>query len=634
MKILHLKFTTLFFVVLMAFNVQAQSYGSYQLPHPYLLTPLFIGSISESNIYYGDEPWGSANKPVIVFVHGFVDLANLWFAPGNRMYEKAHHAGYRTAYVAMTRGGGMWTNGEILSQMLDDITAHYNVDDVVIVAHSNGGKASEVAMFEHDKYDKVERVLSLGTPFWGTELADLSQTFLFSWLVDFIGLGDGAATSTTYYMGGVARPYLDGQPDNQPGKFINYGAWGYAFGNNLLSPTMLTSGGILAANGAGSWVGGNDGVTPYRSSTRPGGDPYWSWGFPNPYNAYDHIDVALDYIMWNKINPMISSPLPPLRQAAIPSSYPSKEVISNMQLVSSQGDYQDFTIEKNAESVELSLFFKEELAGFQLVKTDENGKALSSERLDISEVTEGFMGTTLAANLRMNDLQPGYYRLEGDEDFAGAVHYQNGVSLQYTSDLNDNKLFYETSEAVNMQIELLNAKKLGKAANINAIVTKVSDLKGEKVAQEVSIVEFRRKGKSNSYKAVMTDNLSEGVYNVMVTASHEDFTKSLVTGFTVQNTKEIVSSVENNASLSLSVFPNPVSGNVANVSFELTEDQNSRLSVYDLFGRVLVEADVTDYGVGTHTIELDLGGQLANGLYFLEVRNGRTQNVVNMVKVD
>ncbi|MEL7219885.1 MAG: alpha/beta hydrolase, partial [Bacteroidota bacterium] len=270
---------TLCALFLGAFSMQIQAqnydYDEIQLPNPDNMSLLFFGAIAESKIYYGETPSNNQDKPVIVFVHGFIDLANLWFTLGNDMYEEAYDDGYRTAFVALTRGEGMWTNGAILADMLEDITDHYGVDDVVIVAHSNGGKSAEVAMFAENKYDLVDRVITLGTPFRGTGVADLAETPAFNWLVDFIGLGGGTSTSTTYYMDGVARPILDNDPDNQPGKFINFGGWGYKNGTTIIFPVMTTSGTLLNAMGGRPSSGGNDGVTPYYSSTRPGGYQVW-----------------------------------------------------------------------------------------------------------------------------------------------------------------------------------------------------------------------------------------------------------------------------------------------------------------------------------------------------------------------
>ena len=131
-------------------------YDEVQLPIPDDVSPFFWGSVNSSKIYYGASPSNGNNKPVVVFVHGFINLANTWFIPGNNLYDSAYEDGYRTAFVATTRGEGMWTNGGLLADMLEDITAYYGVNDVVIVAHSNGGKASEVAMFEHNKDNLVQ----------------------------------------------------------------------------------------------------------------------------------------------------------------------------------------------------------------------------------------------------------------------------------------------------------------------------------------------------------------------------------------------------------------------------------------------------------------------------------------------
>ena len=327
-------------LVLGALSLNAQTISTYQLPTPQQLTPLFIGPITGSGIYYGATPsYVDPNKPVIVYVHGFIDLNNAWFLPGNDMYDNTYNANQNCAFVAMTRGEGMWENGRLLADMIDDITRHFGVSSVVLVAHSNGGKASEVAMITHNRRRKVERVISLGTPFGGTELANVAEAPGFNLLVNLIGLGGGTRTSTTYYMGGYARPILDWSWRNQPGKFVNFGAWGYNNGSNDLSLVLTAGGLVLNTLGASRFAGGNDGVTPYWSSDRPNGRQQWTTGYGNPISRFDHTGVALSQNVWNSIEPMFSAPLSSLRLHNTQESnatIATETITSNLQFLSSE----------------------------------------------------------------------------------------------------------------------------------------------------------------------------------------------------------------------------------------------------------------------------------------------------------
>lgn len=599
--------------------LSAQSYTTYQLPEPENLSPLFVGSFTESAIYYGDIPSQSIDKPVLVFVHGFIDLANLWFAPGNHMYDKAFDDNYRTAFVATTRGEGMWTNGEILSEMLEDITSHYGVSDVIIIAHSNGGKASEVAMFQHDKKDLVDKVITLGTPFKGTGIANLAETPAFNWLVDFIGLGGGTATSTTYYMEGVARPILDNLSNNQPEKFINFGAWGYNNALSITAPVMLVSGGLLNYMGAGPSTGGNDGVTPYYSSTRPGGSQQWPgycyWWWCNNESQYNHIDITFDYVVWDEIEPYFSYDVDNL-SASDDEIAQTNKVESNFELISTaDGTLDEFKINKDAGLVSIHLMHEDENSQFLVF--DATGKMVDVEQ----STKKGVQGAN--STLVLKDTNPGHYQIETDaDDFAGLVAYEKGAILTY----DNSKLVYQQGQVIDLNIGLSGVED----ADIKAVIVQKNDLSGNPIENgETYIVELKSKGNSE-YIYTFPNGLSEGVYNLTVDAKTKDFRRSLVSGFVVQ---AAIQTIEDSKSslIALSNYPNPVE-QFTQVSFNKIFAGAARLVIYDAYGRQLKSEDLTSTLIGRQTIEWDLK-ELSSGTFFLEFENGTEKAVTTLIKL-
>ncbi|MFT5645332.1 MAG: pimeloyl-ACP methyl ester carboxylesterase [Aureispira sp.] len=617
-------------LVLSALSLNAQTITTYQLPVPQQLTPLFIGPITGSGIYYGASPeYVNPNKPVIVYVHGFIDLNNAWFIPGNNMYDNTFNANQNCAFVAMTRGGGMWQNGQLLADMLDDITQHFGVSDVVLVAHSNGGKASEVAMITHNRRHKVERVISLGTPFYGTELANVAEAPGFNLLVDLIGLGGGMSTSTTYYMGGYARPLLDWSWRNQPGKFINFGAWGYNNGTTLARPVMTTSGALLNFLGSGAAVGGNDGVTPYWSSSRRWGRPQWTTGHGNPVSQFDHLDVSLSNVVWNSIEPLFTAPLSSLRanpnqvdQAAVVN----ETISSRLQFLSSEDKNRSFNVEKGIKDLEMIILHHSEDDQFVLQEVLASGKlAPIAFDLNANRTTSDLLNgkSTL---LSLGQLPVGEYKVTSESQFAALINHKKGVELTYN---NSHQFAFDQAPTFEVTLNQANQYDLSKLS-LKAIITYKHNLDGSPLEKEVTIIETFEPNEEGTYTLRPTKRLSNGVYNMVIQAQHPEFQKSLVTGF-VMNSEEAVpakKTIETTV-IALSVYPNPAK-DVIRVSFE--NDQAAQVNLYDINGRVLHQQIIQE--TGQQQLQLDLNQlKLSQGTYFLEVQIGAEKTTEIFVKM-
>lgn len=618
-------------LVLSAFSLNAQNISINYLPSPSLVPAQYAQNISSRSIHYGATPANlDPQKPVIVYVHGFSDLAGIWFGNNNQMYANTYNAGHNSVFVAMTRGEGMWENGEVLADMLDIITQHYGVKDVVIVAHSNGGKASEVAMIEENRKNKVNRVISLGTPFSGTPLANVAQLPGLNIISALIGLGGGMRTSTTYYMGGYARPYLDWSWRNQPGKFVNFGAWGYNNGSNDLSLVLTAGGLVLNTLGASRFAGGNDGVTPYWSSDRPNGRQQWTTGYGNPVSRFDHTGVALSQNVWNSVEPMFSAPLSSLRVNHLPENkakLANEKITSKLQFLSSEDDNMSFMVEKSVKDLSLTIIHASEEDWFELRKINTNGTTQIVD-INLNELRETLpLIKGNASVIDLNTLASGTYQILSKSKFAAIVSQQKGVELEY-----DNQHQFAFSAQPELKVKLNNATQYDLSQlKLKAIITHEGNLEGEAVKTSSHLIENFEVDAAGNARLKINQALPNGSYNVLIQAQHPEFQKSLVTGF-IMNNKEATPAKKNlkASSTSLSVYPNPAVDFIQ-VNFE-SSNKNSLLNLYDVNGRLLLQKTIHDLGLQQYTIDLKVLN-LVQGTYFVEVQDGAHKQTMTFQKV-
>ncbi len=577
----------------------------------------FFFNLGDKSINYGATPPNSQNKPVLVFNHGYVDGAGLgWFLTGPNMYEAAYNDNYRVVFVNTTSGDGMWVNGVILSEMLEDITAHYGVDDVVLVAHSNGGKASEVALFCENKSHLVDRVITLGTPFKGTPLASLADVFGISLLVEILGLADGAHYSTTHYMENVARPILDNLPNNQPNKFICFGGWGYNRGSTLFAITMDFGGSYLNNTGANFITGGNDGVTPYYSSTRPGGNRVWS-GCYNPFGWWcnkdsriDHIDIAQAKHVWNEMKPYLQGSYKIMNEGqddlvTIPNDF----IESNYEILSTMdGNEEVLTIGKNAQDVNIHLMHSGKEDDFKLL----DPKGVIAQTNEIQKIETASSGHN--TSILMNQPLSGKYTIESDaEEFIALVEYQNGPKLRFE------KINQVLNEGASFS---LNTAILGteKEAVITGVIRQTIDENGQKANEQHIILNFVS-NKNGQYHYTFPNGLEEGVYSLVINADGEDYRRTIVSGFVVGKNENGRQELNLAKELDLKSYPSPISDRVM-LSFDIVEEGKTTIALFDAYGRLIKITELTDLAIGQNTFEWNLG-DLPNGNYFLQLTNNQ-----------
>jgi len=141
-------------------------------------------------LYFGvDETRVDLNKPVVLLVHGLNGTCERW---EDNYVPWLKQRGYRVASVDLFSvnsvvppdyyGGGFYPNTKLLDMLVRRLheyivnTYSSGSRDIIIIAHSRGGLEAEgVLLLKRNPY--VSKVITIGTPFYGTSLADLCMNF-------------------------------------------------------------------------------------------------------------------------------------------------------------------------------------------------------------------------------------------------------------------------------------------------------------------------------------------------------------------------------------------------------------------------------------------------------------------------
>lgn len=255
--------------------------------------------------YAGAVPAAIKSARCLVFVPGLGDSAATWWGGDeyygrNDMYASAFGAGYRTAFVSFAapgvKPGDMWRNGSILSWQINEICRYYGVPWVTLIAHSKGGVDSEAAAVYYGAGPYVEKLITLSSPHWGSQLADLAYSTAGWHLADRLGMhSDGCYAMQTEYMK----------------KYRGLTAQRQASFNRIITFAGDARGPAFTPVWAGSFYmdrfGENDGVVSVRSARHPEGDHLGTLN-------YNHSQMHIGRFAWNYILSAVEN-----RPVAIPA---------------------------------------------------------------------------------------------------------------------------------------------------------------------------------------------------------------------------------------------------------------------------------------------------------------------------
>ena len=281
-------------IVVVAFSLSPEVSAGKLLPDDETFTP--------GQWFLGDRPPNySSSKPPIVFVQGKNGNATAWYGETsyhgvNDMYTKAYEAGYQTVFVQLYDAAGkgsenQYTNGRLLATMLKQISQHFNGQKVNIIAHSKGGPDTQAALIHYGAHQYVGRVITLGSPHRGSELADLSYSWYAGWLGSLLGQKDAGTYSLQVGEMAKFRSATDSHTNRSKNKY-------YTVAGTNRGPAFSA----LALGGAylGSY-GANDGLVTATSSRLP----YATHLFTD--SKLDHDNIRLGSKVFSRLEPYLRS---------------------------------------------------------------------------------------------------------------------------------------------------------------------------------------------------------------------------------------------------------------------------------------------------------------------------------------
>lgn len=457
-------------------------------------------------------------KPVLLFVHGKGGSASSWWGETtyhgvNDMYTHAYNNGYRTAFVDLHPEGTMWQNGQLLSGLLNRITAYFGVSKVTIVAHSKGGVDSNAASAHYSAAGKINRVITLGTPHHGTPLADLAYSTWTWWLAALLGQN----TDATYVMQTGYMDYFRSVTDELDPAVSYATVSGYKCGPVFTALWM----------GCAAISGEDDGVVPVWSAQKPSAahlrTGYW-----------DHDEIRMGSRVWSTIQPRLTSTAAGGAVSADDSGL-SQAAPGNLILrggeVTGEVVEQSFPVERGVKSVSFLLFGSHEELSFSLVGPDGSRHPVNLDgQVPAGEILAGaWMGT-----VTVDRPKAGSWRLVADAPDRAAyllvAALEGGVQAVLDRGTGASAPGAERA----LSLSLAGTARV-KESRVLAGVARA----GEKAASEAELL-----GAQGLHKAIIKAPDTAGVHNLTVTVTGtltdgSAFERTLVSSFAVTEDGEI-----------------------------------------------------------------------------------------------
>ena len=614
-----------------------------------------------NNIIFGAIPPNSADKPVVVFVHGWFDNGYAWFMAKNKWYENSYNEGYRTAFFFQSTSGAFEDNGKVVAAMIRETCRHYNTDKVIAVCHSKGGYDIDYALYNENVWDSVQGVVTLSTPYWGAPMSDMIAVPFFRTILEAIPIvgpifqGKGSYQMQTAYMAGVARPMMDNHPNNRPEKFHCFGAWGFehatvfpnAIPDDILKVVFpdyqplcldIPGFGVLAGNLMTAFMGFtgtvtniaaiqpkyenpqknhqlNDGLAPYYSAIRPG-SVIISQPPPSQQSYLNHIDVLLSSYTWNIVQPEIeyfknhpvlrkSNPVITTTQNTIEAT-PS---VSDVQLTQSN------TVEINTATVN-KLYLLGEYKNETIKVIDENNQLIKTIALNMTtqamydifhEVDLSF----LSANKK--------YTLQSSTPLTGLLKDGKSATLQLNT--NSDKTYY-IDEPLNIEVTLNDWADNISTTTVKGYLNRNMDGNGNVIYDKLIPVTFVYDDTKQAFICNSKVELPNGIYNVSVFAEGKELKRFATTSILMQQERKALTKEEN----LLSVFPNPAT-DLISIQFDAKENANYTIEIFDIVGKKLVQKNIESIS-GLQQIQLSSKeNNLAKGSYLISLSvNGERKN--------
>lgn len=385
--------------------------------------PAFMGAFSPKGYgqwYAGAVPRGSEEAPILVFVPGLGDVAqNFWSWNGLEdpewgLYAYAYGEGYRTAFVNFTPKGekpfDVWQDGHILAWQLEQICSHFGVGQVQLIAHSKGGVDAQTAMVYYGAASRVSRLITLSTPHWGSQLADIAYSSS-GWAVAELlqAHSPGCYTMQTGFMD-YYRHRTDGKPGDHC-KILTFAGRGSGL---PLSKTWFGAQML-------SRFGPNDGVVTVESAHNPKGEHLATLDL-------SHEQIKEGRYIWPYLSAALKGRPQPQAASAALQAIPRRcgQILRGGRL--SKGVNGPFFIDSSTDRAEITLLLagETEKSGNPFILSDPSGGVYSGFKIASA-------GQGVALSLMVDRPEAGEWRLQapaGEGAYTAVIRLCGGQLLE------------------------------------------------------------------------------------------------------------------------------------------------------------------------------------------------------------
>ncbi|MFC0302211.1 esterase/lipase family protein [Virgibacillus soli] len=396
--------------------------------------------------------------PILLFVPGLNNVAQIWWEVENSMAEAVYDAGYQAAFIQLHDAGGasadMWDNGQLLAEKIREISAHFNGKPITIVAYSKGGVDTQTALTYYGVSHLVNNVITLSSPHHGSQLANLAYSAGASWLADLIGAkGDGTYAMQTGYMENF-RLETDQEAQAYANNFYTLGGtgWGTVFSANWFGGVYLST------------YGQNDGVVTVNSSRLPGGQELAveNWSHTNIRTGIT-LPIFEDYLASEQTNHVFDM----IDRNDSVMKVPANRWITGAPLKGGKLEQIPITVEEKVEQLKFTLLTASPLANVSILDPHHKQEKLKVDTLKSKD--EFFTGAYIHSftiekpvsgewQLQLESKDENAYLLLADYDATSKLHTQTRTKEQLSKLHATNQFFYEIEhDAAVVQTDSLQA---------------------------------------------------------------------------------------------------------------------------------------------------------------------------------
>lgn len=401
--------------------------------------------------------------PVLLFVQGLNSSSHTWYE-NNDMYQTAFNNGYQTAFVELYDSGGtpedMWDNGALLAEKIGEISQTFH-KPIALITHSKGGIDAEAALVHYGAYPYVTNVVTLSSPHYGSQLADLAYSSWAGWLAGILGAKSDATYSLqTSYMS-YFRSVTDSHPNAGRNPFYTLAgtSWG-SFGSSLYW------GGLYL-----SQFGPNDGAVTVNNAYHPNSSMI-------KVGNWNHTNIKYGSSTFAWFRSYLSGSTPSSSSLSA-SALSSSEQYAASQLIrggSTKGTAREkIWVENGVERLTIDWISNQELRSINLLTPDGEKQEVFPERVQDDQIFKGAWHHTFT----IPKPAKGEWQLESDTPSSSAYL----MLVQFTSPLSDKIKVKKDKKAGKLSL-LFDTKTKGKAS-YTLDFTPLHNNKGKKIGQRL-----------------------------------------------------------------------------------------------------------------------------------------------------